>query len=211
MDIRSYHIQSYIWDQKIHQLIGHSTWTFARILLQPLLLVFLLFGTWYIIPASFQYYWIKWLWWFFAVCAYIYGIYKFIDHYLDALVVTSSGLMMYQWNGIWNRKLTNLQRISIESIDEEKNGFIDMMLDEGNITISVEDKVHVFNNVEHSSQIVQDLLDWKREFTFHHNSFESENTVISTDWWDKFDILVETLSEVIQDYMERKPKSNDIY
>jgi hypothetical protein len=119
-------------------------------------------------------------------------------------------LIQYQWNGIWNRKLTNLQRVSIESIDEEKTGFLDMLLDEGNISISVEDKTHIFTNVKYSSQVVQDLLERKSEFTYRHTpNVIAENETLPTG--DKFDILVETLSEVIQDYMERKPRPNDMY
>jgi hypothetical protein len=149
-----------------------------------------------------------------AVVAYLHGIYKLVDQYLDAIVVTSSWLVLYQRNGIRNRKLTNLQRVSIESIDEEKLGFRDMLWDEWNITISVEDKTHIFDNVQHSSQVVQDLLEWKSEFSYRHSPL-AENIVPEQDLYgsnDKFDILVETLSEVIQDYMERKPwKSSDIY
>lgn len=77
-----------------------------------------------------------------------------------------------------------------------------MMVDEWNITISVEDKVHIFNDVQHSSQIIQDLLDRKREFTYRQPMVETENAPMVSG--DKFDILVETLSEVIQDYMEKK-------
>jgi hypothetical protein len=161
------------------------------------------------IPASRQFLRVKRVYGIVAVIVYINGLYRLVDHYLDALVVTSSGLILYQWNGIWNRRLTNLQRVSIESMDTEKTGFLDMLFDEGNITVSVEDKTHIFMNVEHSSQVVQDLLDRKSEFTYRHNpSIMAENEPLPSG--DKFDILVETLSEVIQDYMERKPKS-DIY
>lgn len=84
-----------------------------------------------------------------------------------------------------------------------------MFFDEGNVNISVEDKSYNFSNVQNSSQVVQDLLERKSEFVYRHIPNQiGENEVIPS--WDKFDILVETLSEVIQDYMERKPKS-DIY
>jgi hypothetical protein len=98
--------------------------------------------------------------------------------------------------------------MSIESIDEEKSGIFDMLLNEGNLNISVEDKSYIFKNIDYSSQVVQDLLDWKRQFTYRQPMMEVEN-LEPLQSWDKFDILVETLSEVIQDYMERKPGRGD--
>ncbi len=79
----------------------------------------------------------------------------------------------------------------------------------GDIVITVEDKRIVFRDVQDSSTIISQISDRKYEMLYHHDAIIVENTALPK--WDKFDILVETLSEVIEDYLDKKSTKDQEY
>lgn len=160
-------------------------------------------------PASFRISQFARAVWWIGVMIYLVACYQILDYYLDALVVTNSWLILYKWDGLFSKKVQNFQRVSIESIAEEKSWIRATLFDMGDIVITVEDKRIVFRDVQDSSTIISQISDRKYEMLYHHDAIIAENTALPKG--DKFDILVETLSEVIEDYLDKKSTKDQEY
>jgi hypothetical protein len=128
---------------------------------------------------------------------------QFLNDYLDALIVSEQWLTIFRRDGILQYSVQQFEREKIEMISFIQNSLADKIRDKWDILIHLEHNIsfrieHIANPKKISNMI--------RSFKWQHAKIVDHPSEISNDTNDKFEILVETLSEVIKDYMHRDPK-----
>jgi len=139
------------------------------------------------------------LWWLWAI-AYIHFIIEFLNKYLDSLIITSKGILIFEWEWFLHYKLQQFDRDSIESISHSQNSISDKIIGKWDLQLTIEHGV-VFNfaNISSPHRMANELRNQKQQHWSHYNESWDHSL-----WWktnEKFEILVETLWEVIKDYM----------
>ena len=201
--LRTVVVKKYINDP-IEHIIGHNASVYIRDMILTLFLLTITYGIWLftnsMIPDN-QYV---------SITFGIIGLYllarfciNFLNHYLDAIAITPNGLAIYRWEGLLEFKTEMFERSKIELISYEQNSIWDKVFMKGDIVISLDyNTSFTFDNITQPQKKVATIMMAKHRnqqpdgFGFHS---EEENK-------EKFDILVETLGEVIQDYMKKDNK-----
>lgn len=139
-----------------------------------------------------------------GVISYIFFLVDIADNYLDALVITNLGLVHFTRDHLFKQTTITLQWISIETIGEETNSLRDKVFNKGDIALSVEDNEYHFNNIAAPAEQITKVLVRKEKIIgkVHY----SENAIVETesDKHVKNEILIEALSEVILEYIDKK-------
>lgn len=137
-----------------------------------------------------------------VIFIYISCIYQLLNDYLDGLVISPAGLILFKRNNPFARQMSVIQRVAVESIQHEHRGIRESMFHLGNISIQVEDEKFSFRRVRYPLQTVSRLLKRKQEFT-GNIKFENQS-MPTTDKSGKYDLLLEALGEVMHEYIEKK-------
>jgi hypothetical protein len=126
------------------------------------------------------------------------------DKYMDALVITTTWLVHFNREHIFKHKTTSFQRHAIEKISEEQSTIIDTLLNKWDIKIMLEDRLYTFEQIGNPWKKVGDIAEYKQQYTtkLHHTEFQEKNDAAPQE--RKNEILMEALSEVITDYLEKK-------
>lgn len=196
-------IKKYLDDLEIYAVIWHDILVYLKIVsgyIALLVLLYILFSVLqrYVISHTYM----VWTAALMGITIYVKGLYDVADEYLDSLVVTNRGLILFRRNGLFDYKTEYLQRVSIESIAEEQNSFLDSLFKKGNIIIKVEDERIRFKEVSHPAHLVSQLLNWKSKILWRYEYHENET---STELGrDKYELLVEALWEVVTEYVDKK-------
>lgn len=127
---------------------------------------------------------------------------EFLNKYLDALVITAQGIIIFEWDGFLHYSLQQFDRDSIESITHSQDSIGDKLIGKWSIIVTIDHgAIFSFDNISSPSRIADTLRQYKQKHGAirpHHHDEDEE------PWWvynEKFEILVETLGEVIKDYM----------
>lgn len=70
-----------------------------------------------------------------SIIAYTSMMYDLINWYLDAILVTTSSLLIVEWHGLFHNESTRVSYESVESISLEVKGFSALTLGYGDISI----------------------------------------------------------------------------
>ena len=143
------------------------------------------------------------LWWLWVVM-YLHFIIEFLNKYLDALIITPKGILIFEWEWFLHYKLQQFERDSIESISHSQDSLSDKLIGKWDIALTIEHGVVFnFNDISSPHRITNELRNQKQQYWSHsHQTLWDQNL-----WWEsneKFEILVETLWEVIKDYMGKQ-------
>jgi hypothetical protein len=201
MSLKKNILKKYIWDTEILYLIWHSSLEYNRVITIYSILLFVLFWLYWIIKhyvlevPSFvnRIFWIIWIiiYWRFII--------SFMDIYLDAIIITNNWIIMFKWEWFMTYNSETINWNWILSVYENQTWLIDLLLNEWDIKFKTPWSIYTFNNVhdpkyqkEKILKIQKDVLSWKKE--------QEEPEL------DKFDMLVETLWEVIIDYVKKSKK-----
>jgi hypothetical protein len=196
-------IRKYLDDQEVYAVIGHDILVYLKIAgwyLFFLVLIYLLYMVLqrYIISHAYLMRTAALMW----ICIYFKWLYDIADEYLDSLVVTNKGLVLFKRNWLFDYKTDYLQWVSIESLSDEQNSFRDTLFKKWDISIKLEDERIRFKEVGHPWEKVHMLLHWKTKILWRYEYHENETTKeISRD---KYELLVEALWEVVTEYVEQK-------
>jgi hypothetical protein len=140
---------------------------------------------------------VGWLW----VILYLRFIIEFLNKYLDSLIITPKGILIFEWEWFLHYKLQQFDRDTIESITHSQDSLSDKIIGKWKIQITIEHGiVFNFDNISSPHRIANKLWNQKQQYSWHNNEKFGEHS-ISGDSSEKFEILVETLWEVIKDYM----------
>ncbi len=136
---------------------------------------------------------------------YIRFILQFLNHYLDAIVINQQGISIFQRNKLLNYSLQHCHRDNIESISQSQTSVGDRIFWKWEISITLDHGINTqFDYIENPRQVSTLLRDKKTQFESQHTSITNHsNDPFEMHGNEKFDILVETLGEVIKDYMDK--------
>ena len=144
---------------------------------------------------------IKWIIWWFWIFIYIRFIIEFLNKYLDCLIINNQWIIIFEREWFLQYKLQQFDRDSIESITHSQRSLSDRILNKWSLQLTVEHGMLInFDNVSSPSRISNDLRNNKQQHGSKYNINEDLWNHI-TESSEKFEILVETLWEVIKDYM----------
>ncbi len=143
------------------------------------------------------------LWWLWVIL-YLRFIIEFLNKYLDSLIITPNGIIIFEWEGFLHYTLQQFDRNSIESISHSQDSLVDKIIGKWKIQLSIEHGiVFYFDNISSPHRIANQLWNYKQQYFWHHSrkneSFDEHH--LGWESSEKFEILVETLWEVIKDYM----------
>ncbi|MCK9466737.1 MAG: hypothetical protein M0P94_00225 [Candidatus Absconditabacterales bacterium] len=197
--IRKSVIQRNINTSEIHHVIGHHGSVFLKLffkyflILLSLILVFLLLDRY----ISREY--LSWIFAALGFIAFVKFCIDFLNIYLDALVMTQSGVILYLREGLLEYKTELFDREKIETISHTQKGLRDKLFLRGNITIKLNYGIDFpFENISNPKKQADKLLQLKAHF-----SYSKDDDSLSAGDEKKFDILVEALGEVVKDYIDK--------
>lgn len=193
-------IRNYIQTDQIYSIIGHDTWVYVKIFLVYGLSLIVLTVTYLGIIQVLQQPFLSTLRAILGVGMYLKMVYDFFDEYLDSLVITDKWLVHFRREWLRSQKTEMLSRVSIESISHEQNSFWDTLLSKGDLKIKLEDTITRFDDIWDPAKTTDTLLDYRDKILGRHNYMENEVKHEP----DKYNILVEALWEVVNEYVEKK-------
>ncbi len=129
-------------------------------------------------------------------------VYDFLDRYMDTVVLTDRGITMVTIDGWFRYKVDFFERKNIASISYAQSGIIDKIFNEGVITISLDhDSTYTIEGVSHPQRQCSIINKLKFELLARAQDDEQAQAQLALDQPDKFELLVDTLGEVINTYM----------
>lgn len=205
--LRTIVLKKYINDP-IHEVIGHNASVYIRDMILTLFFLVVAYGIWLfvnrMIPDN-QYVSLI----FGLIGLYLLGrfLIDFLNQYLDAIALTPNGVAIYRREWILEFKTELFERHKIELISYEQNSLWDKIFMKGDIVISLDyNTSFTFENISHPQKKVANIMMAKHR----HQRPDEFDQDLDEENKEKFDILVETLGEVIQDYMKKdKPRSQE--
>ena len=195
-------IRRYVDAENIYKIIWHDNRVYIKIAIfyGSLILFF-----WFLYVAIIKFInepFLKRIWWVWWALLYCKAIYDIFDEYLDTLLITDRWLVHFRRDGFWKRKADILQRVSVESVSDRQDTMRDSLLNKGDVTFTLEDRQHIFKEVDSPSSVTNSILDYKDKILWRHNYYENEWN--ENDARDKYEMLVEALWEVVTEYVEKK-------
>jgi hypothetical protein len=201
--MRNYILRQYTTLTPSTRILWHNGSCHTRNFFQTVIWLFLLWvlytiGT-YIVP-SFIVIIQRTIWWLWVIL-YLHFIVEFLNKYLDSLITTPKWIVIFEREWFLHYKLQQFDRDNIESISHSQNSISDKIIGKWTIQLSIEHGIIFnFHDISSPHRIADELRNQKQQYWSHHNESFWDHTL----WWDsneKFEILVETLWEVIKDYM----------
>ena len=140
------------------------------------------------------------IWWV-GVIVYVHFIIEFLNKYLDSIVITPKGILIFEWEGFLHYTLQQFDRESVESVTHSQDSLSDKIIGKWKIKLTIEHGISLsFDDIWSPRRVANQLWNEKQKYSWHSNESFGNHSL----WWDsseKFEILVETLWEVIKDYM----------
>jgi hypothetical protein len=193
----------YLHEHEIYEIIGHDMFVYLRIGLKYLLVVGLLYGIYYFLSGYVRSSTLNRVFGGLGVIIYFKAMIDLIDEYLDALVITNFGLVLFRRDGLFKYKTIILQRVAIETVTDQQHGIRDSIFSMGDIEIRLEDTIHKFEDLQRPAQQVHKILTYKEKIL--GRDVYSENDADPGP--DKYELLVEALGEVVTEYVDKKNQS----
>ena len=120
-----------------------------------------------------------------------------LDIYLDCIVVTNKWLVLFKREGFLRQNTEHIQRDAAQSVYDEQNWILDIVSGKWNLKIKRQDEIYTFDEVANPSSVTNYIVQIRDSINSQENYVEP----------DKFDVLVETLWEVILDYVKNNKTS----
>ncbi len=137
-------------------------------------------------------------------------VYDFIDLYLDSVVLTDKGITIVKIDKWFKYKTDFFERKNIITISHTQSWFMDKLFNQWSITISLDhDSDYYIKNISKPNSQVSILNTYKFDALSRIKKIEEEVKQEAANQPDKFEILVDTLSEVIGSYMKHGNHDND--
>lgn len=137
-------------------------------------------------------------------------IYDFIDLYLDSVILTDKGITIVKIDKWFKYKTDFFERKSIITISHSQSWFMEKFFNQWSITISLDhNSDYYIKNISNPSTQVSILNTYKFDALSRMKKIEDEAQQVIANQPDKFEILVDTLSEVIGSYMKYGNQNND--
>ncbi len=138
--------------------------------------------------------------------------YYFMMLYLDSVVVTPQGLTIMDQVWFVDFSQTNFDWESIQTISYHQHGLIDWLLNKWDIVVWIEHGTnYVLPNIVQPTKRVERLNHYKHESIVQRarDLAIAQEVVVDNPQYDKFELLVDKLSDIIVDYM-KQPRTGDV-
>lgn len=197
--IRKAIIKKNINTSDIHHVIGHNGSVFFSLIFRYLLILIVLFLVYLLFNNYIQREYLEWSFAWLWLIFFIKFCIDFLNIYLDALVLTDSGITLYLWEGLLEYKTEMFDRDRIETVSHNQKWIWDKVFMRWDVLIRLEHGIDFpFENISYPKKQAAKILQLKDKFILRSDLKEdalSDNR--------KFDILVEALGEVVKDYIDK--------
>lgn len=191
-------ISRYIWDQEILNIVWHDWYVYFKVVFKYwLILLWLVF----IHNVLVQYLDIIYLNFFFGsiwLIVYVFFVISFLDSYLDSIILTKNWIIIFRWEGFLRHNTESIRWEAAQSIYHEQNWIIDIIFNKWNVKIKRQDEIYLFEDVWNPRSTTNILTSTRDRILSEVDEEEPD--------MDKFDVLVDTLWEVILDYVRNNKK-----
>ena len=205
---RTYLLNRLVGPRDIIYMIWRHPVVYAKVVIQYIAVFLLLFFVRRVVRL-----WIPWELWTIifgsiAWVCYLVGIYMILRWYFDVMVATKDHLYVVLWDSFFKYRIKIITRSSIQDISFIPASWISVLRKDSHVFIATEqDDLIEFHHVYQADEVVWNLYDIRNEYTTNLYEPEPEHQHdhgLSTTDDEKFKVLVETLWEVIVDYMQKK-------
>jgi len=208
--LRKYFIQKNIHYADLHHVIWHNASIYTKVLLRTVGLLVILYIAFAILSGYVKFVYLPrifgvlWMLWF------VKFVIDFMNLYLDGLALSTNWLTLFMREWLMEYKTEYFDRDKVVKISHNQRWFRDKVLQRWDIIINLEQWIEFpFENVTSPKKQVDKIMRLKNYYAVHKDHDE-ESDVQEDDnssYEDpKFNILVEALSEVVKDYIDKKDK-----
>jgi hypothetical protein len=207
--MRNYILKQYTSFPQDSIVIGHHGSCHTRVFFQTLFWMILLRITYtgfsYFIP--FYIVTITWITWILWALLYFHFVVEFLNKHLDACIITKSWITIFEWEWFLRYNSQQFDWETIESISHSQYSFVDKILHKWSINIIIEHGIEfIIDDITNPQQVAQRIRKYRQDNISHSKNISDWEEI---EWsHEKFDILVETLWEVIKDYMWKQQLPN---
>ena len=192
-------LAKYLGEENIVYIIAHHWWVYVKLILFYTFFLLIWFVWYRYLSYVFDWRWLSYIFWIYWIVVYIKFVIDFMDIYLDSIVLTPQGVNIFLWEWIFKYSNEAIERNAIESVYDEQNWLLDMLLEKWNIIIKRIDEEYRFEDVPKPAMMSNIIIEMKERFT---SADQGDNT--QNEEKDKFELLVEVLWEVIKEYLNNK-------
>lgn len=179
-------------------MINYDTWIYLWIAIKYCLAILIVLWLYYGISLYIKNSRIDITAGFLWLLIYIAMIFELLNKYLDTIVITPYWVSVFNRNGLTEYKMETFDRPKIETVSHEQDSLVSSLLNRGHIAISLDPGIHYKFGYINNPKLHSDILLHTKHRQYQPD--ENESTPPDTD---KFNILVETLGEVIIDYIKK--------
>ena len=135
---------------------------------------------------------------------------SFFNSYLDAIVFTRWGINIFLRESFLEYKMDIFERDNTQVVSFQQNNIRDKLFNKWDIYIALANNYEcTFDNIPYPQKQVNKIMEYKNKYQTNYGY--SKDTEKVTNNKENFDALVETLGEVIVDYMSKnKNKKDDV-
>lgn len=143
----------------------------------------------------------------YLVAVYLYLLYCVFDWYNDVWIVTDEGVIDLDWN-VFAGNVTYVPYHSVHGVEIRRDSVFDSLLGKGDIVILLaEDRGEDFGLLEAAdpeaiADFIQEEIEKAKKARDKHAAAPQEDT--GPDDREPFQILLDTLTEMVKDHLERK-------
>lgn len=197
-------IEQYVENQNILHILPHAWF--------PYLILTIKYWVWLIIlwllRKVFEDYLsaIQWLVAIIGLIIFVKYMYDFLNRYLDTVVLTDKWVTVVRIDNRFRYKVDFFERKNIISIGHSQSWIIDKLTDQGDLKISLDhDSDYLIEGVSSPGKQSSIVNKYKFDILSRLDE-EAENETLQQP--DKFEVLVNTLSDVIESFMKNNHPRN---
>ena len=181
-------------DEDIHYMISHHMVAYLGVIIMSVIGIVILFFLYKLI-CMFSIFFAVWVVGVLWVILYVYIIFEFIDIYLDAILITSSSIIIYKWYWVLKTTTDIIALHAVESVYSGQSGLIDTVFNRWDIVIRRAWHENIFDSVYSPGEVANNINQVIDKFS-KTEQVEEENE----EQEDNFQIFVEAMAEVIKEY-----------
>ncbi len=205
MSLRTFVIKQYVNHDDIEHIIGHDILVYIKTAIKHLAILFIFLLIYRLVRLYVDWEIATMIFGVLGLMTYAFFVMRVLNDYFDAMIITERGITILTWNGFLQYKTETVYWENIQSITYEQSGLMDAAWNTGDIIIRLEhDITYPFHHVPQPKKQAA-IVAARKEKSYGPSLIDTDRDDEDNGWRDeKFDILVETLGEVIVEYMERK-------
>ena len=199
--LRNALIKKYVNAKDIERIIGHSSTVYLKRSILTIVLLFVVFIIFSLLnhtsPAEYR----KWIFGGIWLLLFAKRAIDFLDAYLDCLILTKDSVILFLREGLLEYKTEVFSRNKITTISRNQNWLWDKLFGKGDLLIKLEfDTEFPFADISAPKKQAGKLTVLKESFlTKQKQTIEKD----LSDDNERFNVLVEAMSEVVKEYMEK--------